>query len=369
MVIFAVVCVVIGMLIFGLAKCLNSGSAEYVLKILKKNRGNAALVFRENSKVRISIRPDYRLPLASTVKLIVAMEYAFQSKEGKIKVNEKISLTDLEKFYMPNLDGGAHQAWLNYIREQALITEEAITLREVARGMIAFSSNANTEYLMSKLGIEQIERRLKETGLSDHSGLYYFSSSIFIPYEIWQHDYQHLPIKEAKFYILEEMNSLTEEEWIEKSEVIHDKLLKNERYKDEVNVRSWYSREYDELFSKRFIRSTANTYTKLMRKVNDRQFPEGVQEELEYLLGMIMESPANQSWLARAGKKGGSTQYILTDALFAEDRQGNKYELVIFFYPLKLYEIMKLNHGLNDFEKKLLQDEEFRLKAEKELAC
>ncbi|WP_407269945.1 hypothetical protein [Radiobacillus sp. PE A8.2] len=76
-----------------------------------------------------------------------------------------------------------------------------------------------------------------------------------------------------------------------------------------------------------------------MSQLNNQTFPEGVQEYLEYILGVMMESPGNQEWLKRAGKKGGSTRYILTDTLFAEDKKGHKYEMAIFSMSLDL-----LNH-------------------------
>ena len=41
-------------------------------------------------------------------KIVIAIEYAKQVAEGKIRKDEKISLKELEKYYVKNTDGGAH---------------------------------------------------------------------------------------------------------------------------------------------------------------------------------------------------------------------------------------------------------------------
>lgn len=348
------------LLCIGFIVWLNTSSPSYVWKKVKQEDMQSSIVFNENGERKLAIRAEELMSLASTVKIVVAIEYAFQVKEGQIQTEEKVSLSELEKYYIPNLDGGAHQNWLQYIEEQGIIHNDQVSLREVARGMIGFSSNANTEFLMNKLGIEQIEQRMNDLEIRDHSSLFYFTSALFIPYEIKEKYFPNNTVKEAKDEIIQEMRNMNEEEWIKLSTNIHEKLTEEEDYKHAVNIREWWNQEFDLLFSETFIESTTSEYAKIMKKINDQEFPSIAQQELEYVLGMLMENEANRNWLERAGKKGGSTQYILTDALFAEDKVGNKYELAIFFNQLKWYEGYKLMKSLNEFELKLLSDERFR---------
>lgn len=49
-------------------------------------------------------------------KIVIAIEYAKQVAEGKIRKDEKISLKELEKYYVKNTDGGAHPAWLDDVK-------------------------------------------------------------------------------------------------------------------------------------------------------------------------------------------------------------------------------------------------------------
>lgn len=331
-----------------------------MVKMLHKGQVKSSMVFNENGETKINLRSSDMMPLASTVKIMVAMEYAYQVVEGKIDGEARISIKELEKYYLPGLDGGAHEAWMDNVKRNSFVKDGTVTLREVGRGMITFSSNANTEFLMDKLGITAIEERMKQTGVKDHTGLYYFVSAVFIPYEIKQQEFQDMTMKEAKDQILGKIKDMNEEALLSYSSRIHEKLAKDEKYKEKVNVSDWWNMDFDQLFSEIFIKSTTSEYAKIMQKINSHAFPERIEKELEYLLGALMENPANQRWLLRAGRKGGSTQYIMTDAMFAEDQVGNKFELAIFFDRLEWYQIFKLMKSLNEFELNLLKDKSFR---------
>ncbi|MFH4258814.1 hypothetical protein WAJ21_20580, partial [Acinetobacter baumannii] len=87
------------------------------------------------------------------MKLIVALEYTKQVTEGKIDSSSFVSINDVNRYYVPNTDGGAQDRWQKYLEKTGKITEGAVSLEEVAKGMVKFSSNANAEYLMELLGL------------------------------------------------------------------------------------------------------------------------------------------------------------------------------------------------------------------------
>lgn len=360
LVVIGIIFGVILLICIGFVFWLNSASPAYVSKKLTNKNMQSSIVFIENGEKRLAIDSEKLMPLASTVKIVVAIEYAFQIEEDKLDPDELIKLSELEVYYIPNLDGGAHEAWLEYVKEKDLNKDDFVSLREVARGMIAFSSNANTEYMMDKLGIENIEKRMQDFGIVKHTSLFYFTSSLFIPYELKKREHPDESMEEAKSKIMQEMRMMEEEDWIHLANFIHEELKNNPDYKLNANITEWWDTDIDRIFSETFISSTTSEYARIMKMINDKKFPTIAQKELEYVLGIMMENEANQEWLNRAGKKGGSTQYILTDALFAEDKEGNKYELAIFFNDLKWYEAYKLMKSLNEFELKLLTDKSFR---------
>ncbi|PIO47868.1 MAG: hypothetical protein CMR00_07690 [[Chlorobium] sp. 445] len=66
--------------------------------------------------------------------------------------------------------------------------------------------------------------------------------------------------------------------------------------------------------------------------------------------------------------KGGSTPFVLTKALYATDKKGNKTELAYFLNDLNMIEMVNLLVSANEFELKILTNREFRDKIKAELA-
>ena len=71
----------------------------------------------ENGEPVISYQSTSIRPLASTVKILIAVEYAMQVEENKIQKDQKVSLDNLNRFYLKNTDGGAHEAWLDAMKQ------------------------------------------------------------------------------------------------------------------------------------------------------------------------------------------------------------------------------------------------------------
>ncbi|MFP3471532.1 hypothetical protein R0J90_15940, partial [Micrococcus sp. SIMBA_144] len=57
----------------------------------------------------------------------------------------------------------------------------------------------------------------------------------------------------------------------------------------------------------------------------------------------IMENPNNQDWLKHAGQKGGSTEFLVTNAAYATDKDGNSTEVAIFTNELERGELEKIS--------------------------
>ena len=147
---------------------------------IKNNPSRSSFFLMRNDSLKISLRTDQKFPLASTVKIMIAIEFAKQVSTGKINANELIPLADLDVYYLPNTDGNAHPDWKQSATSRGELNNNRVTLQEVARGMIRFSSNANTEFLMDKLGLDNINANLKELNLSNHERLYPIVSALFL---------------------------------------------------------------------------------------------------------------------------------------------------------------------------------------------
>ena len=152
---------------------------HFVTRFFMEHPNRTSICLIRNDKIVLAHNEDKLMPLASTVKIIIALEYANQVSKNVISKNELVNLDELGKFYLPNTDAGAHKSWLTDLEQRQLIQENSVTIEEVTKGMIKFSSNANAEYLISRLGKENIDSYIKNEKLN-HTPIYPFVSSLIV---------------------------------------------------------------------------------------------------------------------------------------------------------------------------------------------
>jgi D-alanyl-D-alanine carboxypeptidase len=323
-------------------------SEQLVLNFIKDNPNKSAIKLIRNDSIIAEKNPNKVMPLASTVKIILAIEYAIQSSEGNLNPNEEVSLEDLEKFYVSNTDGGAHPRWLRSVKEKVI--DNKISIREIAKGMIKYSSNANTEWLSQKIGIENINKRIDTLGISDHTEFYYIVSALFVGKE----KFPNLKGKELET----KLKDLSIEDYIDVTNSIHSKLQKDTTYKKDIGD---LGMDIQRIWSNNLPSSTVNEYVGVMKKINSRTyFDAESQKYLDEVMEFLLENPANRKWLEHSGMKGGSTAFVLTKALYATDKKGNRTEMAYFFDDLGVLENTRLQGSMNEFELKILTNKEFR---------
>ncbi|SDZ05915.1 serine hydrolase [Thermoactinomyces sp. DSM 45892] len=312
--------IILFLLLFGvLVLKYLSGSSYQILEQIKEKPENFSLVVKKNGENFISHNADKIMSLASTVKVIVTIAYTRQVEQEMINPTESIPLVELEKYHFPTTDGGAHQEWL----DKLVGTDKSVPLESVVRGMIQFSSNANTEYLLERLGIPYINQMLTEFNLSSHDPLFYISPSALLIPQYIEREYPSLNDKES---IQLQIESMSIEEYRKTAERIHKLLNSDETVFDIKSVNN--SMSLQKCWSDKLPHASANDYANLMSHINrGKGFSEKERNRLYSLL--------KRDWLltdriARIGGKGGSTAFVLTFALYLEDREKNLVEIVFF---------------------------------------
>lgn len=101
--------------------------------------------------------------LASTAKLVLLGAYAREVAAGRLRADEAVPVDEIEEWYLPGSDGGAHEAAL---KAAGVAPGGMIRLDEVVRAMIEFSDNAATDYLLHRLGLNAIADAVREMGMS-----------------------------------------------------------------------------------------------------------------------------------------------------------------------------------------------------------
>ncbi|MEK7670169.1 MAG: serine hydrolase [Bacteroidota bacterium] len=332
----------------------------YVIDFIRKYPEKASIRIVRNDSVVTDFHSDRMMPLASTVKIIIAVEFAQQAATGKVDANELIPLDSLALFYIPNTDGGAHPQWLQHIQKNEFLHDGGVSLLQVAKSMVTFSSNANTEYLMMRLGLENINRNLKELGFTQHEELYPFVSSLYV-------FRNPANIPEDQFYKMLKQTSL--KEYVDESSGFH-RRVRNDRDSSFRKTFMFPSLTLQRIWSARLPRSTASEYVRLLKKLNSKSFlPEPVQKHLDAILEWPMElNPRNKDRFRYIGAKGGSTAFVLTYAMYACDNNGNRSEIVTFFDDLAPLEGQRLRTALNSFQLNVLTKQEFREKLRENLS-
>jgi D-alanyl-D-alanine carboxypeptidase len=325
--------------------------ADSVLNFIAANKTRAALYLVRNDTVLAKLNENKLMPLASTVKIMVAVEFAKQAGSGIIDEDSYVAISELDKYYLPNTDGGAHPRWLGFEKMKKHIKEDSIKLIDVARGMIIFSSNANTEYLMDLLGLDNVKNNIQLFGLKQHTAIYPLVSSLFM--------YQN-PKNSKEEKILKAIKQMPEEQYCRFIAMIHNQLKYDSTFKAKFRPQD-LSMKMQKVWSDRLTASTVKEYVQVCKILNTRKFLEpGAYGILAEVLESIMENPSNQKWLKHAGTKGGSTAWVLTKALYATTQANTSIETAYFFNDLTEKENSTLQKWLNAFELKLLSDETFR---------
>jgi len=115
---------------------------------------------------------DQPMPLASTMKIVVLAAYAREVAAGRLDPNQTVTLADWEDYYLPGTDGGAHPAALEAL---GIPADEfgraddptlAVPLDLLAKLMIGFSDNAATDYLITRIGRDNLRQTIAQAGLT-----------------------------------------------------------------------------------------------------------------------------------------------------------------------------------------------------------
>ena len=224
---------------------------------------------------------------------------------------------------------------------------------DIARGMIMFSSNANTEFLMELLGLDNIKTNIEQLGLKKHSAIYPMVASLFM--------YQN-PKGKKEADILKGINKLSEQQYCRYIYDMHKALAYDTLLKSKFRPQD-LSMKMQKVWSDRLPTSTTKDYVRIASILNNRAFfDDDTYAVLSGVLESIMENPANKTWLKHAGMKGGSTAWVLTKALYATTQKGERIEMAYFFNNLTINENDMLQGWMNSFELDVLSKAGFRKK-------
>lgn len=321
-------------------------SADDLLDFIDANRSHVSLVAYRLSDPDAAIRlnPDAPRPLASTIKILVLAGYAEAVDQRRWSAGERVPLADIEAFWLPRTDGGAHERAVEIYRERGwLDASGSVSLRDVAWAMMTVSDNAATDYLLHRLGREDagsFPRRFA----ADNADPPMPVGGIFLSWS----DAVDGPLADAAWELADRLDG--------------DPGFRARRRSDPVTIRLTL-REQAHLAETRFPRGTARGYASLMERISRGELiSAAASATMREFLEWPMENERIRREFTAFGTKGGALPGVLTEATYAAPRDGAPTGVAALFFdelPLAVWLTLIDSYLHQDLLRRLLSDPEF----------
>lgn len=278
----------------------------------------------------IFLNADTPLVTASMMKLVVLAAYESAVAKGELDPDEMIRVADLERYYLPKTDGGAHISGLASLGVKtdelgfALDQQAVIALDEIARIMIHYSGNAETDYLIQRLGYEKVN---SVSGMEQHTPIH---SILGISLAMMNHE-KSLADASLRQQLIREVEQenyayfdrlvnlyLNDSDWRAKQ----IEFMQSDRYINAANELGWAGQVEAGQF---FPKGTAREYAQLMAKVASEQL---ISDKVSSLMQEKLETipadwPLRTFFYRRYGSKDGLTAGLINLASYGVPKNGS----------------------------------------------
>jgi D-alanyl-D-alanine carboxypeptidase len=333
---------IVGLLASGIlwaGKEMNDRRVEMADFILANPATTAVVAYTADEKgelvddsMSIFRNADAPLVVGSTMKILVLAAYADSVVRGEINPVERVPVADWEQYYLPGTDGGAHKEALASLglaaKEDGFAADASaeVTLGDLVRAMIHYSGNAETDYLLDRLGSERMATTLAGAGMATHDPIRPIlgvalrmcnvDDPAFLRYGLGA------AIRDGKNQQYAKENALmvrylTDDAW----RLNQIQFLQSGGCAKDAGVFTWDQQtEASELFPK----GTAREYARLMAQIAaGRLFsPEASRIMQEVLESVPSNWPVTLLFHNRFGAKDGMTAGVLSLASYAKPMRG-----------------------------------------------
>ncbi len=313
-----------------------------LLKFFEKHKNILSITLKENGQDTLAIHANKKVPLASTMKIIVAFLFVKAYTNNKFSLTDQVKLNELEKFYIKDTDGDAHPNW-----KKSINNATEVSLLDVAKGMMQFSSNACTDFLIDKIGLDVINASIDRLQLN-HDKITYLTPPILMP----------AYLSEKRKLAINKLASMDEQSYQALSYNLFKKMKAGESDFLKEKVPQMINQKMQLIFTKRMPSSTTKEYADLMYKLGQELFTEKEKDLFsEILVGRsIKDEQDDYFWY-----KGGSTLFVLTSALYKES-QDNDMSISLFLRDDTGGDLYWIRNIFNDFVISIVKDADFRKK-------
>jgi len=311
-----------------------------LLNYFKKNKDKLSITLKENGQDTLVLNSERNFLLASTLKIIIAFNFVKSVANNKFSITDNVELNELEKFYIPNTDGGAHPKW-----KKSIDNPTEVSLLEIAKGMMQFSSNACTDFLINKIGPDIINESIEVLNLN-HDKIAYLTPPILIPGYL----------SDKRSLAINKLEAMDKQSYQELSHKIFEKMKANETTDLEEKAPKMLNQKMQLLITNKTASSTTKQYADLMFRLGKELFTKKEKELFsEILIGEnVKDDGDDYFWY-----KGGSTMFVLTSALYKESKDSTV-SVSLFIKDDTGGELYWIRNIFSDFVKSVATNMEFR---------
>ncbi len=302
---------------------------------------------------------DVPMPLASVVKVVHLVAYAEAVAAGELDPLTTVPIADMEAYYQPGLDLGAHQRAVNELTERGRTFGDPpnVLLEEVPGMMMRYSSNAATDYLHMLLGQARIEETAVTLNLTSQTAPCPFLGQFLVMGNFTRENVDDQTAVAQLMANPEEYGRLVMELTLEYSGSAEFRAHQQAWRSSTRRPNGQTQRTFTENLN---AHGTAQEYADLMAQIALNGLSNADSSYLtRRYLEWPMQFPANQALFTNLGYKNGSLPGVLTTVYYAYPLNDATPTVVALFYhnlDSSTYRAWRSNQAHDELARWLLYD-------------
>jgi D-alanyl-D-alanine carboxypeptidase len=327
--------------------------ADSMSAFFQKNKNTSSLICIKNDTLIINWNTKKIMPTAGMSNLLIAFEFAKQAAYKVIDSAEMIPLKELARYYLPGNKNDMYSDWLNMMLATKKVIDGRIPLIEVPKGMLQFGSAALAEYLMDRLGFDNIKSNIQSLGLTGHSAIVPPSSSLSL--------FQNRTNTNKK-KIEKAIKKMEEEEYCKSAYLMHLAMKNDSAFKLKFGTLN-AGKDFIKMWSDRLPTSTTLAYGQLLQMiVKEKTFDKVIFQTLRKILEWPMQYPTVTNMFQRFSMVGSATPFVFTQAQYGITKNNDAIILVYICENLSDNDYASLARWHQQFEMNIFTQPAFLTK-------
>jgi D-alanyl-D-alanine carboxypeptidase len=323
---------------------------DSMLSFFLQHKTTSSILCIKNDTLTVNWNAKKNMPTAGMSNLLVAFEFAKQSAYRVMDTAEWVPLKELAKYYLPGNKNDQYGEWLGMMMAMKKTDEGRVKLKEVAHGMLQFGSAALAEYLMDRLGFDNIKSNIQSLGMTGHSAIVPPSSAL----SLFQN---RANTKKSK--IKKAIDNMEEEEYCKSAYLMHLAMKNDSLFKIKFgNLNA--GKDFIKIWSDRLPHSTTLEYGQLLQMfVKEKTFDKPIFHQLRPILEWPMQYVTVGKMFKRFSMTGSATPFVFTQAQYAVTHGNDTLIVVYICENLKEGEFAALTRWHQQFEQNLFTEPAF----------